>query len=68
MPPLLKSAEEDGTVILIVILRPCMFEHIEKINEYQALNPPSNPVSNMPQNEREELYVNLVKQTMKILL
>lgn len=67
LPPLLKAADEKGAKILIVILRPCLFSEIEQLNRYQALNPPSRPVSKMNENEREELYVNLVKQTIKML-
>lgn len=67
LPPLLKAAEESGAVILTVILKPCLFEEFNKLNQYQAMNPPSKPVIKMDYSEREELYVNLVRQTKKIL-
>ncbi len=67
LPPLLVAAEKDGAAILTVILRPCLFEAFPKINQYQAMNPPSKPVSVMNDNEKEELFVNLVRQTTKIL-
>lgn len=67
IPPLLKIAEEEGGAVLTVILKPCLFEEFGNLNQYQALNAPSNPVSKMDENEREELYVNLVRQTKKIL-
>jgi len=31
------------------------------------MNPPNKPVSRMDENEKEELYVNLVRQTKRIL-
>ncbi|HEY5326136.1 MAG TPA: toll/interleukin-1 receptor domain-containing protein [Mucilaginibacter sp.] len=67
LPPLLKAAEENGAVILIVILKPCLFEEFEALNKYQAMNPPNNPVMKMNKTEVEELYVNLVRQTKRIL-
>ncbi|MEZ4992745.1 MAG: toll/interleukin-1 receptor domain-containing protein [Saprospiraceae bacterium] len=67
LPPLLEAAEKEGAVILTVILRPCLFEAFPKINEFQAMNPPSKSVSKMDENEREELFVNLVRQTKRIL-
>jgi len=67
LPPLLKAAEENGAVILIVILKPCLFEEFDTLNQYQAMNPPSRPVLKMDYSEKEELYVNLVKQTKRIL-
>lgn len=67
LPPLLKAAEENGAVILIVMLKPCLFEEFDTLNQYQALNPPSRPVLKMDYTEKEELFVNLVRQTKRIL-
>jgi len=67
LPPLLKAAEEEGAVILIMILRPCLFEEFPKLNQYQAMNPPTKPVVRLDRVEQEELYVNLVRQTKRIL-
>ncbi|MGK6342457.1 toll/interleukin-1 receptor domain-containing protein [Chryseobacterium sp. DT-3] len=67
LPELLSAAENEGAVILTVILKPCLFEEFSEINIYQAMNSPSSPVSKMDENTKEELYVNLVRQTLKIL-
>ncbi|HMK06103.1 MAG TPA: toll/interleukin-1 receptor domain-containing protein [Flavobacterium sp.] len=67
LPPLLQAAEKEGAVILILIARPCLFEEFNNLNQYQAMNPPSRPISKMDEDEREELLVNLVRQTKKIL-
>jgi len=67
LPPLLSAAEEEGAVILIVILKPCLFEEFAELNQFQAMNPPNRPISKMDDNEKEELFVNLVRQTKKIL-
>lgn len=67
LPPLLKAAENEGAVILIVILRPCLFELIDELNQYQTMNPINKSVLKMDVIEKEELYVNLVRQTNRIL-
>ena len=67
LPPLLKAAENDGAVILIVILKPCLFEVIDELNQYQSMNPANRPILKMDVIEREELYVNLVRQTKRVL-
>jgi len=65
IPPLLRAAEKEGAVILIVILKPCLFEEFNDLNQFQALNSPSDPVIKMNYAEKEELYVNLVRQTKR---
>lgn len=67
LPPLLKAAKEDGATILTVILKHCLFDEFPELNQYQAMNPPEKPVSTLSENEREELFVNLVRQTKRIL-
>lgn len=67
LPPLLNAAEKEGAVILIVILKPCLFEEFDDLNQFQAMNPPSRPVMRMDDDEKEELYVNLVRQVKRII-
>jgi len=67
LPPLLDAAEKDGAVILIIILKPCLFEEFENLNQFQAMNPPSRPITKMDYDEKEELFVNLVRQTKRIV-
>lgn len=67
LPDLLNAAENEGAAILTVILRPCLFEEFNEINIYQAMNSPSLPISKMDDNQKEELFVNLVRQTRRIL-
>lgn len=67
LPPLLKAAEENGAVILMVIVKPCLFEEFPSLNQYQAMNPPSTPVVKMDYTDKEELFVNLVRQTKRVL-
>lgn len=67
LPPLLEAAEQNGAVILTVILKPCLFEEFESLNQFQAMNSPSKPVIKMDYAEKEELYVNLVRQAKRVL-
>ncbi|HRI32838.1 MAG TPA: toll/interleukin-1 receptor domain-containing protein [Saprospiraceae bacterium] len=67
LPQLLDAAENDGAAILTVILKPVLFEEFPKLNKFQAMNDPSKPVSKMNDNEKEDLFVNLVRQTKRLL-
>jgi len=67
LPPLLKAAEDEGAVILIVILKPCLFKEFSELSQYQAINYQGKPLIKMDEAEQQELYVNLVRQTKRIL-
>lgn len=58
LPPLLQAAQEHGTLILALIVRPCRFEKTE-LARFQAVNPPSKPLSALSTVRREEWYVKL---------
>ena len=65
--PLLNAAEKEGAVILIVVVKPCLFEEFNDLNQFLTMNPPSRPITKMDYDEKEEVFVNLVRQTKKIL-
>jgi hypothetical protein len=56
LPPLLKAAEERGTLILPVIIKPCRFEQTEGLSHFQAVNPPSKPIAALRSTRREEAF------------
>ena len=56
LPPLLDGAEAKGTLILPVILKPCRFTREKNLKDFQAVNPPDEPLSLSDENERELLY------------
>ena len=66
LPPLLKAAESGGTIILPVILSPCVFEDTP-LQEFQAVNHPSEPLSKLTGSRRDEVWVTLVKFIMKLV-
>ncbi len=67
LPPLLEAADKDGATILVVILKPVLFEEFPSLNKFQTMNPPNKPLSKMDTNEKEDLLVNLVRQTKRII-
>jgi len=52
LPPLLIAAQAEGVTILPVILSPCGFEG-SNLSQYQAVNPPSKPLTKMSRHEKE---------------
>lgn len=56
LPPLLESAEVNGTRILPIIIKPCRFSREPNLSKFQALNPPENPLLLMPEIEQEILW------------
>lgn len=56
LPPLLKSAEDNGKKIIPVILKPCRFSRDENLSKFQAINDPKIPLSKMDDNGKEEIY------------
>lgn len=62
LPPLLKAAEDKGTVILPVIVSPCMFEETKSLSQFHAVNPPSQPLSSMRKNRQEETLVKVSRE------
>lgn len=60
LPPLLRSASQDGTMILCVILRYCLFLDTN-LAEFQAINPPSHPLSEMSRGKRDAVWTKVAR-------
>lgn len=56
LPPLLQAARAKGTLIIPVIVKPCRFTRDINLREFQAINPPDEPLSQADENERELVY------------
>lgn len=56
LPPLLAAAEEKGTIIIPVILKPCRFTREKILREFQSINQPDSPLSLVDENEQELVY------------
>jgi hypothetical protein len=61
LPPLLRAAEKEGTVILPLILSPSMFPLIEELSQFQAVNDPSKPLVGLSKHEQDAVYVKLAE-------
>ena len=56
LPPLLHAAEVNGTLIIPIILKPCRFTREKTLRDFQAINPPDEPICLLEENERELIY------------
>lgn len=56
LPPLLRAAEENGTTILPLIVKPCRFIRDRNLSVFQSINNPAEPLMKLSPNDQEELY------------
>ena len=68
LPPILRNAEENGTVILPIIVRPCLFTKDKNLSDFQAVNEPKRPLSTLSEAEAEKELVNLTEQIYDLLI
>lgn len=58
LPPLLEAAEHEGTVILPVIVSPCL---MGSLSAFQAVNSPSKPLVDLGKGDRDRVWVKLME-------
>jgi internalin A len=68
LPVLLKAAKVRGVDIIPVIVAPCNFERSSGLDDFQAINSPSKPLSGLKTDKREEVYVQVTKRIEELLL
>jgi hypothetical protein len=68
LPPLLRSAEEKGTTILPLILKPCRFLRDRNLNVFQAINNPTEPLMKLSPGDQEDLYARVAERIENDLL
>ena len=56
LPPLLKKADESGTFVIPVVLKPCRFAREVGLATFQSINSPEEPISGLDEHERELVY------------
>lgn len=61
----LLEAEQQGLLILMVILRPCI---LGKLSRFQSVNDPANPLEGMTKVEQEAVFVRLVEGVKEALI
>ena len=68
LPPLLEAAQKNGTKILSLILKPCLYDEFKELSQFQAVNSPNTPLIGCTDNDKEQLLVKLardVKENIK---
>jgi len=61
LPPLLENAENKGTHIIPVIIKPCRFIRDSNLKDFQAINEPEEPIISLSEYKREEIYDKLAE-------
>src|ERR1044071_1341221 len=62
LAPLLRSAEENGTLILPVIVKPSRYLRDANLNVFQAINDPNAPLIALPVAEQEFIWAKLAER------
>ncbi len=66
LPPLLIASEREGTIIIPVIVRPCLFMQTA-LSQFQAINASATPLTAMNKNQQEKVLMNLAESIGKLL-
>lgn len=56
LPPLLQRAEQQGTRIIPVVLKPCRFTRDTNLRQFQSINDPARPLALLTPVEQEIVY------------
>ena len=67
LPVLLAAAKKRGTVILPMIVKPSLFSKTPGLSDFQAVNPPSEPIIGMKEVAQEQVFVNVAHRISEIV-
>jgi len=65
LPPLLKAAEEEGALILPMIVSPSLFHKNPDLSRFQAVNNPSTPLVSASRGEQESVLVRVAEALLE---
>ncbi|UOQ54338.1 toll/interleukin-1 receptor domain-containing protein [Hymenobacter cellulosivorans] len=65
LPPLLVAAEQEGAILLSIIVRPCAFRD-SPLSSLQAMNSPSQPLSGMSKTQRERVMLSVYEELREV--
>jgi len=61
LPPLLRAAENEGKLIISIIVSPCLLSLNPKLAAIQAINDPDKPLLSLYDNDQETVFVKVVE-------
>ncbi len=67
LPPLLRNAEDQGTRIIPLIVKPCRFTRDKNLRHFQSLNDPKESLILVDEGEREAFYDRLASEVEQSL-
>jgi hypothetical protein len=56
LPPILRNAEEKGTRIIPLIVKPCRFTRDKNLKHFLAINDPKDALIHIAEGDQERLY------------
>jgi predicted HTH transcriptional regulator len=65
LPPLLRTAETEGAIILPVIVNYCVVED-SPLQQFHLFNDPSNPLANQRAGDRNKMWTELVREVIRL--
>jgi hypothetical protein len=65
LPPLLKAAEEEGALVLPIIVGPSLFLRTPELAQFQAVNSPSAPLLGAPEHDQEAVLVRVAEAILE---
>ncbi len=67
LPPILRNAEEQGTRVIPLIVKPCRFTRDKNLRHFQAINDPSESMIHLSTGQQEAYYDSVAAEVEKIL-
>ncbi len=68
LPSLLKAAEDDGAVIIPVIIKPSRFLRQKNLSQFQAINNPDKPLIELSEGEQDRILVDITDTIEEYLM
>jgi hypothetical protein len=65
LPKILSEAENEGTVVMSVVLKPCLVHEYPEIMLYQFINSPDKTIIEMAESEKEHTWLKLAMEVKK---
>ena len=67
VPQLLLAAEQEGAVILPIVVKPCAIDRVKALSRFQCVNSPSRTLIEMAEGEQERFLLKLTEDVLRAL-